>query len=57
MPDTGENREIRGWLNAKEAEIAQETKKLRQRAAPKAKTPKHASSVCWRRRQNVRRRL
>jgi hypothetical protein len=32
MPDTGENREIKQRVNAKEAEIVAEAKKLRQTA-------------------------
>jgi hypothetical protein len=31
MPDTGERREITGRLNAKEAEVVQESKKLASR--------------------------
>jgi hypothetical protein len=36
MPDTGEDREIRGRVNAKEAEIALETRKLQQKSGPRA---------------------
>ncbi len=36
MPDTGENREIRQRVNAKEAEIVSESTKLLQKSKPPA---------------------
>ena len=35
MPGTGEDREIRGRINAREAEIAMENSKLRQKSGSK----------------------
>lgn len=45
MPDTGEDREIRQRVNAKETEIVSESKKLVQRSKPTKIRPDRGNSM------------